>query len=248
MEILKKFLLAIHPRNLGLYILASALVFGLFYYHRSYEVKDTISVNGVAYENVKADKATWEITIENKDNDRVNSLNKLKNQEKKLVAFLKSNGIRDREISKGTYSTWTIYKKAEDGYTPTNKVDSYSSSVYYKVDTSDVGKIATLGNKLNDFIVTEGIYLSDNNRSYIYTGLEDLKVELLKEAINNARERADSMSEVTGNEVKEIENASQGVFQINPRDDYSVSGVGNFDTTSIKKTVRATVGVEFAVE
>jgi hypothetical protein len=245
-KVFRKILSALHPKNIGIYLVLSSTIFGLFYYFRTYSQTDTINVNGVAYQDVDADQATWEITIRHKAMKRVASLEELKEKETLLIEFLKENGIEDSEISKGTYDTWPIYKKDEYGNS-TDEVKEYGSDIYYKIDTDDVYKISTLGSDLNEFVVRNNIYLSRNERDYIYTGLEDLKIELLRDAIDNARSRAESMGEITGNKVQKLEDASQGVFQINPRDDYSVSGGGNFDTSSIEKTVRATVSVEFRV-
>lgn len=246
-KILKSITSFFNPKNVGIYLLASATVFGLFYYNRSYGSKETVEVNGVAYKDVEANWATWEITVKHESEERLQSLEELKVKETRVIEYLKEQDISDDEIVKGTYDTWRIYEKTEDG-TLTDEIKAYASDISYVIETDDVYKIEDLGNKMNEFVVKNDIYLSTNNREYTYIGLEDLKVELLKDAISNARTRADSMGEITGNKVKELEDASQGVFQINPRNDYSVSYGGNFDTANIEKTVRATVTVEFSVK
>ena len=245
---LAKILPILHPQYLGIYLVIGTAIFGSYYYKSktSYNRK-TIEVNGVAYRDVTADKATWDIEIEREMTGRLESLNKLKEDEASVRAFLAENGIEDNEIGGGLYDTWATYQRDEDNEF-TDEIKGYKSDVYFRVSTSDVHKISNLASTLNTYVVENDIFLSRDDRDYIYTGLEGLKIDLLKEAIENAKDRAVALSGTTGNRIGDVEDASQGVFQINSRGDYSVSGGGNFDTSTISKTVRATVTVDFEVK
>jgi hypothetical protein len=74
--------------------------------------------------------------------------------------------------------------------------------------------------------------------------LNDVKPEMLAEATQSAREAAKEFSKQTGQKVGDIKRASQGVFQILPRDaTYTVP-----ESQQRNKTVRVVSTIEFYLE
>ena len=77
---------------------------------------------------------------------------------------------------------------------------------------------------------------------YYYTKLDELKLQLIEEATQNAKDRIDLMAQGTGSTVGELSSANLGVFQItaqNSNTEYSYGGY--FDTSSRNKTASITV-------
>jgi hypothetical protein len=82
---------------------------------------------------------------------------------------------------------------------------------------------------------------------YYVTSLPDLRPQLLEEAVADALVRAESMVEVTGGTVGEVRAVRSGPFQVSTRDSVDVSDYGMYDTSTVEKTVTATVSVTFSV-
>lgn len=235
------------PKNLGVYILAAALVWSIAYTTRFNTNKKTIAVNGLAYENVTADKAQLDIKLRRENVNRKESLRRLKEDEKKVVDWLiNERKITKDEISYGLYGTYPRYGKPATE--ESEQIVAYESTIEIVIKSNDVFKIADVRNMANNFAVENEIIFDNNNASFLYTGLEKLKISLLEKAVANAKERAEALVKIRKARVGKMLDAGQGVFQINPEDDFDVSWGGNFDTTAIYKTVRATVSTTFEIK
>ncbi len=236
-----------HPHHLGLFILLASIIWSFaFYRAKVVTSRQTISVTGVAYQDVTSDLADWSFTLERRDSGRKNSYDNLLSDEKNFLDHLKKLNITDSEIRKGTYHTFPVYRK--ENYTDTDEIIAYTSTINYSIVGSDISKIANIADNINAYLIANNLTLSQNYQSYTYNQLEGLKISLLEAAIKNAESRAKAIGKTTHSRIGKIVNASQGIFQVNPRNDYSVSGEGNFDTSSIGKTIRATVSVDFELK
>ena len=84
-----------------------------------------------------------------------------------------------------------------------------------------------------------GIDINNNAPSYYFTGLNEIKPEMLKEATTNARVAANEFASNAGVDVGSIRNARQGGFII--RD----VGESYTDTVKIDKDVRVVTTITF---
>jgi len=71
---------------------------------------------------------------------------------------------------------------------------------------------------------------------------------MLAKATEDAKQRAISMANSTGNKIGAIRSAKMGVFQITPVTSTDVSWYGENDTSSLEKKVMAVVTASFAIE
>jgi hypothetical protein len=71
---------------------------------------------------------------------------------------------------------------------------------------------------------------------------------MLGKATENAKQRATSMAQSTGNKIGLMRSAKMGVFQITSPTSTDVSDSGQNDTWSLDKKVMAVVSVSFAIE
>ena len=78
--------------------------------------------------------------------------------------------------------------------------------------------------------------------------MASIKIDLLKEATLDAKQRAQSMLKATGANVGKVKSMRMGVFQITPPDSTMVSDMGVNDTTTIDKKVTAVANVVFKVK
>ncbi|OGK63009.1 hypothetical protein A2334_01510 [Candidatus Roizmanbacteria bacterium RIFOXYB2_FULL_38_10] len=212
--------------------------------------KNTVSVIGVATKDVVSDYAVWRISVSRKSLDRSENVRKLTEDEKVIQAFLKDKGFTKDEISSSKISVSTIYKQNPNGYGVTDEVSSYETKSTVYVRTNKVYKVDEGTNLLRRFCEENNIELADASPDYTYLNFESEKIPLLQKAIEDAQKRAHALVNATKGvsrtSIGKILSAEQGVFQVNGANDNSVSDYGNFDTYSIRKTIRATVSVEFA--
>jgi len=97
-------------------------------------------------------------------------------------------------------------------------------------------------------LIDQGIELNSGAPGYFYRGLDDLKVEMLARATENAKQRAENMAKATGNRIGAIRSARMGVFQITPGTSTEVSDMGINDTSSLEKKVIALETASLAIE
>jgi hypothetical protein len=83
---------------------------------------------------------------------------------------------------------------------------------------------------------------------FIYTKAGEAKVEMMAEATRDARARAEQIAGQGSRKLKELRSARMGVVQINPLYSAATSWEGNNDTSSVEKTITATVSVTFALD
>ena len=81
-----------------------------------------------------------------------------------------------------------------------------------------------------------------------YRQLDELKLEMLARATENAKQRAQNMAKATGNHIGPIRSAKMGVFQITPINSTEVADYGVNDLSALDKKVTAVVMATFAIE
>lgn len=238
---------------IGAIVLASTIIWSTAFSKKEIKTfKNSVSVTGVATKNVTSDKALWRIGISRKSLDRSKNLQLLKSDEQDVREYIAGLGFEKNEISESQFNVATVYKEKESGYGTTNVIENYTSTVSIFVSTNKVYKVGEGVNKLRLFVEGKGIDLSENRAEYTYSAFETEKIPLLEKAVADAQLRANALvSSTTGvskTAIGKVLSAQQGIFQINSANDSSVSDYGNFDLSSIEKTIRATVKVEFATE
>ena len=228
-------------------LLAIILAFGLVFAVKTGTgllSNDKISVTGSAYKIVKSDSARLEFEITSRNANKQSAFNTVKTQLPIVKKYLTDKGLTDIEIkaSNGYYS----YKYLPNG-TMTNDIAYYNLSQPITVKSNDVQKIKDVSADIQS-LLEKGIDINIINTDYFYSGLSDLKVELLKDATTDAKDRATAMLKATHNRPGKIQAVNMGVFQITPVDSTNVSDMGINDTTSIDKKVTAVANVVFRIK
>jgi hypothetical protein len=202
--------------------------------HREREV----SVRGLAEREVAADHVTWPLVYKTTGNDLQVIYADVQNANTKISQFLRKNGIRAEEISE---SAPQIIDMHADRYNTQRTADRYNVTSVITVATSQVNQARELMRRLGE-LLKEGIAISagdyETRVQYEFLGLNKIKPEMIEEATRNAREVAEKFAADSGSELGKIKNASQGLFSINDRDQY---------TPHIKK-VRVVTSVNYYLE
>ena len=122
-------------------ILALGLIIATFIGGRSIEkmrsADDGITVKGVAEKRITSDLASWRGQITLIDKDLSAGYDKLQEQFKTSIEFLKDKGIPAESIEEGTIGTSTKYRRDERGHA-TSEVESFSLTQSFTVETMDV--------------------------------------------------------------------------------------------------------------
>src|SRR5690606_34429767 len=113
------------------------------------------------------------------------------------------------------------------------------------VRSNDVAKVGEAAQRVGE-LVDAGIVLSSEGQPisgavYLFTKLNDVKPEMIAEATASAREAAEQFARDAGSTVGPIRRASQGLFQILPRDDYP----GAYEPKQPVKKLRVVTTLEF---
>jgi uncharacterized protein len=208
--------------------------------------REQITVTGSAHKNIKSDFIVWKGSFSRRDADISNGYRRLKEDMTKVKAYLFAQGIADKEAVFSPIGTTTLYRKNEKG-NDTNDIQWYVLTQAVEVRSAEVDKVTELSRESTE-LINKGVEFSSEAPEYTYTRLDELKVEMLSMATENAKQRAENMVRATGNRIGVMRSARMGVFQVTPLHSTEVSDWGVNDTTSLEKKVTAVVSVSFAIE
>ncbi|MDP3790301.1 MAG: SIMPL domain-containing protein [Candidatus Omnitrophota bacterium] len=208
--------------------------------------REQISVTGSATEEIKSDYIVWQGWFSRREVDLKTAYKKVKEDLDRVKAYLVSKGVGDKETIISQVSTETIYKKNEKG-NDTNDIQCYRVTQSIEIRSNQVNKIDTVSRDVTE-LIDQGIEFTSAAPQYFYTKLDELKIEMLAKATQNAKQRAENMAKATGNKIGLMRSARMGVFQITPITSTDVSDWGINDTTSLDKKVMAVVTASFAID
>jgi hypothetical protein len=98
-------------------------------------------------------------------------------------------------------------------------------------------------------LVSAGVVLSSGDAggggpTFVFTGLNNLKPAMIAEATAQAREAAEQFARDSHSEVGGIRQASQGIFEILPRD----QAPGISEESQVDKTVRVVSTIDYLLK
>jgi hypothetical protein len=204
-----------------------------------------ITVTGSARVDAKADKAVWPLNAEYMATTQSVAMSKVAEAVDALVKYLKDGGIAESAIEFGPVSAFP-QEEYQNG-SSTGRIVSYRASRNVTVRSEDVDLVQKLSTNLGDLLKT-GVNISNWGPQYYLSTLSELRPELLKQAMEDARVRADSIVEATGGTVGNVMSVRSGPFQVTSPDSVDTSSGGYYDTSTIDKTITSTVSVLFKVK
>lgn len=205
-----------------------------------------IRVKGLSETRLRSNFGTWNCSFLCRADQVKSGYDGLEKSRAAVVEFLKTAGVSDAEMTVNPADIAPQYKLDEKG-NKTNTIENYVLSQSISVWSSDVLKIDAVSKHISDIIKT-GVELHSGVPSYVYTDIESVKLDLIGKATKSAYERAQTLAVNSNGKVGKLSSASQGVFQIVPVNSTEVSDSGCYDTSSIDKSVKCVVTLEFHVE
>lgn len=132
-----------------------------------------------------------------------------------VQAFLRAEGYPDADVQLGRLEVTDMLSRE---YRPDNVTSRFILAQTVMVRTNDVTRVGATTRNLNE-LVRQGVVLQDfRGPSYFFTGLNDVRPAMIAEATASAREGAQQFAEDSGQAVGPIKQATQGYFEIQPRD------------------------------
>ena len=208
--------------------------------------REQISVTGSATKEIRSDYIIWKGTFSRRDSNLKTAYTGLKNDLEKIKRYFTSKGVDENEVAVSSVGTNVVYRKNEKG-NDTNDIQYYSLSQAVEIRSSDVEKITDVSRESTE-LIDQGVEFASQSPEYFYKKLDELKLEMLSKASENAKQRAENMVRAAGNKIGLMRSAKMGVFQITPATSTEVTDWGTNDTTSLDKKVMAVVTVSFAIQ
>jgi len=229
---------------IALALVVGAAVFGLFYYYgQSARDANVLSVTGSAKTTVTSDQAKLIVSL-----NRTVGVSNLSYGYEKIAGDLKlaekllaDAGITSDAIIESPVSMYQNYSNDSSAEI------TYNLSQTITVQSNDVNKITDISKKIPD-LAQQGAIVSVQSLEYYYSGLPDLRVSLLADAVKDAKARAEKIAEGTGRKVGSVEGASSGVVQVMSPNSVDVSDYGSYDTSTIQKQIMVTVKASFKLK
>lgn len=201
----------------------------------------SVVVKGLAEKEVRADLATWSIRY-TATGDALEAVQaKVEADGVAVRQFLIDAGFRPDEVKSARLEVTDLLAQ-------TYRQKNFDKARYIvaqtvRVRSVDVARVNATSSELGN-LVKRGVVVSDyGGPSYFFTGLNQVKPDMIAMATRNARSAAARFAQDSGTRVGGIRRASQGVFQILPRD----RGTGN-ERSAIEKTIRIVTTVNYALD
>jgi hypothetical protein len=203
---------------IGLFLAGGAIKSGIVKFK---EMDRTVTAKGLCEKEVKADKVTWPLKFKELGNDPAELYDRIENNTQTVVKFLKDNGLSDEEISIAPPAM--VDQQANMSYSSETVRYRYKANCVVTVVSKNVDlvrKIVSNQAKLmrQGVTIVGNEYDETSSVTYEFTGLNEIKPEMIAEATKNARKTAEQFATDSNSELGKIKTADQGQFSINDRD------------------------------
>lgn len=206
----------------------------------------TMRVTGAATKTIESDYAEWDGEFSCHADVLQAAYRCVQNDKKIVTDFLSKMGVPAESVKFDPPRTVTLKARDSRGYL-TDQITGYDVYQTVRFGTNKMDIAEKAANDTSD-LIAQGLHFVSHTPLFYYTKLDDLKVEMLGAATQNAHERASSMAESTGRHVGRLENANMGVFQITAENSTEVSDYGINDTSSRMKKITAVVNATFEIK
>ena len=230
---------------IALSILISAFILGNSYKYKFIST-ETIVVTGLAEKDFISDQIVWKGQYSRSGYDLKEAYTQIKSDEAVIKAYLKEKGLPDSSM---VFLAVDVVKNFnyENGPNGTSKsvFSGYTLTGGVKVDSIEIKLVEKISREVTE-LLQKGIEFNSNKPSYYYSRLNELKIDLLAKAAEDAKLRAETIAKSSAVNLGSLKKANMGVFQItgkNDNEDYSYGG--SFNTTSKEKTASITLKVEY---
>jgi hypothetical protein len=178
-----------------------------------------VTVKGLAEREVPANLVIWPITYTVTADDLGTLQQRTDDGATKIRAFL-ADAFEEAEIG---ISPARVTDREAQGMMGERRFERYVAESTVTVRTPRIEAVRSAMEHTGE-LVKQGVALIrsyENTTQYLYTSLEEIKPEMIREATQDARRAAQQFAEDSGSRVGGIRNAQQGYFSITDRDAFS---------------------------
>jgi hypothetical protein len=201
-----------------------------------------ITVTGSAKTTANADNAVWTLSVNLSSPTVAAAVKKVDSDVAGLSDYLTKGGIAADALTLGPVSTYANEEYVNGN--STGRILSYRAQRDVTVRTKDVQLVSKLSQGIGALLQT-GINVNNYGPQYYISNLPELRPQLMSEAMQDAKLRAETMTKAVGGSLGSLVNVKGGPIQITTPDSTMTSDYGSYDTSTIEKTVSATVSVTF---
>lgn len=225
-------------------IVSLALAGGLMKVGSGFAARSTegITVTGSAKVAATADNAVWTLNVQESSEQVAVAVVSVGKGIDSLSAYLTQGGFPASAITLGAVSTYANPEYINGN--PTGRILSHNASRDLTVRSKDVQLIAKLSQGIG-VLLQKGLNINNYGPQYYVSTLPTLRPQLLQDAMKDAQVRAIALTKAVGGTVGAVLSVRSGPFQVTTPDSTMTSDIGAYDTSTIEKTVTATVSVTF---
>lgn len=231
-------------KNIGI-IISTIIISSVFFYgikiaekHGAY-----ISTNGLSTRIVESDMAKMIITISNEANNIKEVQDKRQSEKKALMEFLQTQGVTNDNITHTDSSIEDMLRWSDSA----RDKKKYKISDYIHIKSNDVHFIEKISEIISSEFIERGIVV-DVNVKYIYKGLDTLRLEMIEDATEDSRNRAEHIAAVSNTKLDGLRNLHTGKFSIVAEDSSSTNDSDYYEgENSINKRIRVVVQGTFNI-
>jgi hypothetical protein len=173
-----------------------------------------VTVKGLSEREVKADQVTWSLSTNEMGNDLPTLYENINQKIGIIKTFLKQNGIEEEEI---TVNPPTVNDLESNQWSDNRKNFRYIVNTTLTVSTKKVDLVNKAIFQQAE-LLKQGVAIEGSNPQYEYVSFQQMKPEMMEEAIKNAQKTADQFAKASQSELGKIQTAGQGQFEIDNRD------------------------------
>jgi len=174
-----------------------------------------VTVKGLSEVEVPADRITWNLSVYETGNELSSLYQKMTSTTAEVVSFLKSNGVKDEEIS---VNPPEVEDRIANRWSSEHIAFNYKLTTRVSVTSSNVELVRGIVDKQGD-LLSKGIALGgDNTIHYEYTGFQAMKPKMIEESIASAQSTAEQFAKNSGSKLGKIITADQGQFSITSKE------------------------------
>ena len=205
-----------------------------------------VTVKGISEREVQADLAIWPLRIVAASDNLATANAQLQESLGKIRAFLSSQGIDPTQAQLQDFSVTDAQTNQYSGAVAAGSRFVIRQTVVVRSTKPELIRAAS--QRVSE-LVSNGVVLSSGGEygnggpTFVFTGLNKLKPEMIGEATARARESAEQFARDSKSGIGGIRRASQGVFEILPRD----QAEGITEASQIVKTVRVVSTIDYAL-
>ncbi|MEY2924126.1 MAG: hypothetical protein RLZZ337_674 [Bacteroidota bacterium] len=238
----------VYAAIIALGVIISAVVLGNAFKNRN--SNGTITTTGLGETNFVSDLIVWEGNFSESSYDLKEAYTNLEKTKDVIKRYLTKKGVADSSI---IFAAVETINESRSDYTSDGRYigqvfTGYRLSQNVKVESTDVANIEKIAREVTE-LLNDGVKFYSQPPRYYYTKLSDVKLDLISQATEDAKKRAEQIASKSGAKLGKVLEANMGIFQItgqNSNEDYSWGGT--FNTADKNKTASITMKLTYKVD